>query len=69
MVRRTSELETNVVSIERAKEYSEIPSEVQLIDRHHYVNCGFHCLYVSSCRHLQLSKTAVLNLIGLREVT
>ena len=29
MVRQTSELETNVVSVERTKEYSETPNEVR----------------------------------------
>lgn len=28
MVRMTSELETNIVAVERVKEYSEIPTEV-----------------------------------------
>jgi ABC-type multidrug transport system fused ATPase/permease subunit len=29
MVRMTSELETNIVAVERVKEYSELPSEVR----------------------------------------
>ena len=32
MVRMSSELETNVVAVERVKEYTEIPTEVQLLD-------------------------------------
>ena len=31
LVRMFSELETNIVSVERAKEYSETPTEVRLI--------------------------------------
>lgn len=31
MVRQTSELETNIVSVERVKEYSEIPTEAEWI--------------------------------------
>ena len=31
MVRMTSDLETNVVSVERVKEYSETPTEVMCL--------------------------------------
>jgi hypothetical protein len=30
MVRMSSELETNIVSVERTKEYSELPTEVRI---------------------------------------
>ena len=30
MVRHTSELETNIVSVERIKEYTETPTEVKI---------------------------------------
>ena len=37
LVRQTSELETNIIAVERTKEYSEISTEVNL-DFYYHVN-------------------------------
>ena len=64
MVRQTSELETNVVAVERTKEYSETPNEVECL-----VDAGDGRLLLYYIR-LQLSlRTVVQILIGQNWVT
>ena len=41
LVRMTSDLETNIVSVERTKEYSDLPNEVCILILHDYVDIPY----------------------------
>lgn len=68
MVRQSSELETNVVAVERTKEYTETPNEVRRNKFSRSVLLCWTILSPHTPRLRLLLKTIVLALIGQREV-
>ena len=46
LVRMTSDLETNIVSVERTKEYSDLPNEVCILILHANVDISYLILLV-----------------------
>ena len=65
MVRQTSEMETNIVSVERIKEYTETPNEVWIRRAPH---CSIYRYIISNYRLQPLLKNIDPDLIGQNKV-
>jgi hypothetical protein len=64
LVRQTADLETNVVSVERLKEYSEVETEVrpfkQRVERMFIHKMIIELLYVCHCTFTQMAQILIL---------